>query len=105
MRWAWLLLVAGCVPPGYRSPGDSARLERAISDENVATRVRMALAEDAQTANHAVTVRCEDGVVTLEGEIAPSRVRDRAVDLAAGCEGVRRVVDAFTYPTMPDAPR
>jgi osmotically-inducible protein OsmY len=85
-----LLLLPAC--RGYRDPEDSAELRRSIDDSNAATRVRIALGEDAQTAPYtAIRVSCEKGVLTLEGPVDRASVRDRAGDLAAGDPAVKKV--------------
>ena len=56
--------------------------------------MRIVLGEDPQTAPYdTIRVSCDDGVVTLSGTVDRRAVRRRAVDLAAGCEGVRDVED------------
>lgn len=85
-----VLAAAGC--RGYRDPADSIELRRAIDDQNAATRVRIALGEDPQTAPYAtIRVSCEEGVLTLEGSVDRAAVRDRATDLASADPGVRKV--------------
>lgn len=100
MRVAWIaipLLLASCRGSGYRDPGESDALADGIEDRNVASRVRVALATDPETAPYeAIRVVCRDGVVTLEGEVSRAAVRRRAVGLAQGCPGVARVVDKIT---------
>jgi osmotically-inducible protein OsmY len=100
MRIPWLLLpvvVASCRGTGYRDPEESEALAREIEDRNVASRVRVALATDPETAPfETIRVRCRSGVVTLEGSVTRAAVRRRAVALAQGCEGVARVVDEIT---------
>ena len=87
---AVLLLLAAC--SGYRRPGDSDYVRSGIDDRNIATRVRIVLGEDPQTAPYdSIRVSCEKGVVTLTGTVDRRAVRRRAVDLAEGCEGVRDV--------------
>jgi len=90
-----LALVATC--RGYRNPGDSEPLRRDIEDHNVASRVRIALGEDPQTAPYdGIRVSCAKGVVTLEGAVDRVDVRRRAADVASSCEGVRAVRDRLT---------
>lgn len=85
-----LLLLAAC--SGYRRPGDSDYVRSGIDDRNIATRVRIVLGEDPQTAPYdSIRVSCEEGVVTLTGAVDRRAVRRRAVDLAEGCEGVVHV--------------
>jgi len=96
-----LAVFAAC--HGYRDPGDSAEVHARISDRNIATRVRIVLGEDPETAAYdTIRVRCEEGVVTLEGVVDRPRVKERARDLARGCEGVRSVDDRITVQTSTD---
>ena len=86
------LFVGAACSHGYRDPEDSKALERDIDDKNIATRVRFALGEDAQTAPYKkILVTCEMGVVTLEGAVDRESVKQRAEDVAASCAGVRGV--------------
>ncbi len=98
IRYALLpVLLAACAPRGYREPGDSAALERDISDRNIETRVRMALAKDPQTAPYdSIRVQCAGGIVTLEGAVGRVEARTRAVHIARECEGVIEVVDRLS---------
>ena len=89
-----LVLLAACAPRGYREPEDSAALERDISDRNIETRVRIALAKDPQTAPYdSIRVRCRNGIVTLDGAVDRAEARDRAAHVARGCDGVRGVIN------------
>ena len=91
------LLLVGCRGAGYRGPEESEAMAAEIEDRNVASRVRVALATDPETAPYeSISVRCRDGVVTLEGVVERAAVRRRAVGLAQGCLGVARVVDEIT---------
>jgi len=77
---------------GYRDPEDSAALEREIDDENVATRVRLALGQDPVTAPYAkIRVSCAGRVVTLQGSVDRAAVRQRAVEIARASDGVLEV--------------
>lgn len=97
MSRAALLLVAallgGCAT-GYRDPEDSEPMAREIEDRNVASRVRMLLGTDPETAPYpSIRVACENGVVTLEGSVDREAVKRRAVELAKTARGVGRVRD------------
>jgi len=90
-------LFAACKGPGYRDPGDTEELRREIGDRNTATRVRIALGEDPQTAPYAsIRVECVGGTVTLQGEVRSGGVKRRAVEVARSCEGVRDVRDRIS---------
>ena len=92
-----LLLLPAC--RGYRDPEDSVELRHAIDDSNAATRVRIALGEDPQTAPYtAIRVSCEEGVLTLEGTVDRAAVRDRAGDLASEDPAVRKVRNRISVP-------
>lgn len=96
-----LLLLPAC--RGYRDPGDSVELRRGIEDQNAATRVRIALGEDAQTAPYAaIKVSCEAGVLTLEGTVDRAAVRDRAGDLAAVDPAVHKVKNRISVRSATD---
>jgi len=91
---ALALALAACSGPGYRDPGDSRELEAGIGDRNLASRVRVALAEDPSTAPYeSIRVSCRDARVTLEGEVDRPDVKERAVRIARGVPGVRSVED------------
>ena len=64
---------------------------KAMADLVLASRVRAALAANAETASAEVDVRADDGVVYLKGKLRPASMVNSTVDLAAGVEGVRRV--------------
>jgi osmotically-inducible protein OsmY len=107
MRPAPLLLALLLLPAcrGYRDPEDSVELRRAIDDSNAATRVRIALGEDPQTAPYAtIRVKCEKGVLTLEGAVDRAAVRDRAGDLASVDPAVFRVRNRISV-RDPSSPR
>lgn len=98
-----LLLLPAC--RGYRDPEDSTELKHAIDDSNAATRIRIALGEDPQTAPYAtIRVSCERGVLTLDGAVDRAAVRDRAGDLASNDPAVRKVKNRISV-RDPSAPR
>ena len=69
-------------------------MRRSIEDRNTASRVRVALARDPETARYrSIRVRCENGTVTLEGSVDSPQAKARAVAVASRCEGVRGVTD------------
>jgi len=72
-------------------------MARAIEDRNVASRVRMILGSDPETAPYpGLRVSCVDGAVTLEGTVDREAVRRRAVELAKATRGVGSVRDRIT---------
>ena len=92
-RLCLLLWAAGC-SRGYREPADTAGLEARIRDRNLATRVRLALEGDPETAPYdAIAVEAAGGRVTLSGRVDRASVKERAVEVARACEGVVDVRD------------
>ena len=93
MKRACIALLCGLATcRGYRDPGDSEALRAEIEDKNIATRVRIALGRDPATARYAdLDVACSGGRVTIVGAVDRPAARDRVVEIAAGCEGVRSV--------------
>ena len=95
-----LLFCVAC--SGYRTPRDSEPIRREIGDRNIATRVRVVLGEDPETAPYdTITVSCDRGRVTLEGTVDRPSVKRRAVELAQGCAGVRDVKDRIIVRAAP----
>jgi len=100
VRAGFVLLLAACSGPGYRTPKDSGPMRDRLEDDTIASRVRVVLGEDPDTAPYdSIRVRCVDGVVFLEGAVDRPEVRRRAAKLARGCEGVVRVVDRISVRT------
>jgi len=98
-----LLTAAACSAPGYRDPGDSAEVTESIDDRNIASRVRVALARNPETAPYEqIVVACSKGVVTLDGEVDREQVRQRAVRIARGCEGVEKVTNSISVRARSD---
>lgn len=65
--------------------------EATVDDAAVATRVKAALASDAQVPANDVVVEVRDGNVQLGGFVKTDAARQRAAELARGVEGVRQV--------------
>jgi osmotically-inducible protein OsmY len=89
-RWGGLLLaillvVTGAAMAGERSTG------QAIDDTLITTKVKASFAADPQVSALAITVETEKGVVTLSGVVESEAERQRAIQLAQGMEGVKRV--------------
>lgn len=67
---------------GPRVARSDARIQEDVSDR---------LTEDSHIDASDITVRCRDGVVTLEGTVAIRSLKHRAEDLAASSPGVSDV--------------
>ena len=100
----WILpLLAACKGPGYRNPGDSEELRLEIEDKNTASRVRIALGQDPETAPYgSIRVHCVEGKVELVGAVDRAAVKRRAEELALQCVGVRRVRNKISVPGASD---
>jgi osmotically-inducible protein OsmY len=68
-----------------------ARRER--TNKEVRTNVLEALAEDARTAETAIEVIAEQGVVTLRGSTLDRETREAAEEITRGQEGVIEVIN------------
>ena len=82
--------MGGGARPDGRSAAEIAR------DADIEAAVQARLARDPQLAPSALEVRVRDGVVHLSGHVATARLRERAVRLARGVPGVRRVLVRVT---------
>ena len=100
MKRAHLVLFAlvGC-STGYRSPEDSKDLRRDLDDRTIESRVRIALGENPETADELIEVYCADAVIYLRGSVSRAAAADRAKSIAAGVDGVRKVVDRVNRPS------
>lgn len=62
------------------------------SDRDTAQAVRTNLVSDSLTRTAAISVYSHDGEVTLQGTVTDAAVLGRAVALAAGTPGVKKVI-------------
>ena len=60
---------------------------------------RIALGRDPETAEEAIEVYCDEGVVYLRGSVRRAAAADRAASIAASIDGARKVVDRITRPS------
>jgi hypothetical protein len=90
----------GPPPPETWAPpwGEDDQPDAALHDPDA--RIAMSLLEllsrDREASNGRIDVSVEDGVVTLLGTVSDPTMRDRAVDLAEGVQGVRAVYDKLS---------
>ena len=84
---ALTLLALLAAPAAARTAG------QVVDDTTIATKVKAKLVADKLSNLTRVTVKVMEGVVTLSGEVDEVAVRDRAVQLASGVDGVKSVVD------------
>lgn len=71
------------------------------SDPGITTAVKTKLAEDDVVRAYQIDVDTDDRVVTLTGTVQTDVVREQAVELARGTDGVEGVIDhLFVDPTV-----
>jgi cytidylate kinase len=92
-------VVAQVVQRPEFQPTDATR--KAMADLVLTSRVRAALAADERTSSVDITVRADDGVVSLKGRVRPESLLEPILDVAGAVEGVqkvdRRQLDAPDY--------
>jgi osmotically-inducible protein OsmY len=69
------------------------RVERRATDVALFRAVQAALLEEPSLAEAAIAARVEGSEVTLEGEVAKTSLRERALEIARGTAGVAEVHD------------
>ena len=89
-RWGGLLLAILMVVTGAAMAGEPST-GQAIDDTLITTKVKASFVADPQVSALAITVETENGVVTLSGVVESEAERQRAIQLAQGMEGVKRV--------------
>ena len=77
-----------------RAPGYS-RAGHPVTDTWITNRVRGTFMRDELIRGGDITIETLNGVVTLRGRVRSEPGRQRALELASGVEGVRRVLDAL----------
>ena len=63
------------------------------TDSGITAAVKTKFAADDLVKAHDINVTTQNHVVTLEGEVATTAAKERAIDLARGAKGVRDVND------------
>jgi len=76
--------------------GTAGKTEDAVSDAAITTAVKSKLLGDGKTPGLKVDVDTDNGIVTLNGDVATAEARSEAVRLARSTKGVKRVVDKLT---------
>jgi len=89
-------LAAGC--QGYRD-GSSRTVGEFTDDVGIQSRVKLALLNDSDIKGLVINTEVRKGVVTLHGRVNSHEQKERAIALAEGVKGVRRVDDRLTVVT------
>jgi len=89
-------LVLGTAPAGGYDPGDGRSHEQFMADARISEAVTSRLVHDAVVDAMDIRVSTFRGVVTLRGTVSGPRIAQRAVNLARGVPGVRRVTSELS---------
>lgn len=103
MTGALVTLLGGCVlvVPNDDDSGHWHHRydDSSANDRNIAQAVRASLEGDSQTRAAAISVNSHDGEVTLQGTVNNAAILGRAVALAAGTPGVKKVISELVILT------
>ncbi len=80
---------AAAAAPAAPSPASPV----ADGDDSLGARVKTQLSSDAQVKGAAIDVTAKNGVVLLQGTVASTAAKRRALTVARGTDGVTQVVD------------
>jgi hyperosmotically inducible periplasmic protein len=80
-----IIAMLGCRTPAGRTPGEY------VDDSGITTRVKSALLADDSVSGFAIGVRTFEGEVHLTGAVDSPEQKQRAEELAARVDGVRKV--------------
>ena len=80
-----LVLVSSTSTLAQRSVGE------VIDDSLITAKIKTSMAADPQVSALAIDVDTANGVVSLTGEVKSEEARQRAIQLAQGTEGVKKV--------------
>jgi osmotically-inducible protein OsmY len=76
--------------------GSHESLGARIDDGIIVTKLKATFVADSQVSASGIDVSSNNGVVTLEGQVANAAAREHAVNLARDTDGVVQVVDRLT---------
>jgi hyperosmotically inducible periplasmic protein len=79
------------VAPADAAPAKSSQAPKADPDAELAAKVKSAFASDPQLKMLPIDVRAANGVVTLYGTADNPKLREKAVHVAEGVDGVKSV--------------
>jgi osmotically-inducible protein OsmY len=87
-----------------RADAQTRRLSRAIDDDFITTRVKIALLANPITRAHQIDVTTVNGVVSLSGAVATNQERATASELARAVQGVQSVDNLLQLSASPVTP-
>jgi hyperosmotically inducible periplasmic protein len=77
--------------PANTAPAKAAETPKADPDAELAAKVKSAFSNDADLKMLPIDVRAANGAVTLYGTADNAKLRDKAVRIASGVDGVKSV--------------
>ncbi len=86
-----VLLLGGAAVTGYKMGTDEKSVSEVVDDSAITASVKTRLIQDAQVRALNIDVDTNLGEVTLSGYVRSQAEIDRAVIIAKGVQGVRRV--------------
>ena len=85
---AALLVLSGCAALQGQDISNNP-----VSDEGIASIANSRLNDDSMTARATLSVTVENGLATLYGTVPDEAVRQRAIQILAGTDGIFDVLD------------
>ncbi|MEQ8783523.1 MAG: BON domain-containing protein [Roseibium album] len=98
---AVLLMTGVVVNSGCQSyrEGTSRTVGEFTDDVGIQSRVKLALLNDPDVKGLRINTEVKRGIVTLFGRVSSNELKERAIGLAAGVKGVKRVEDRLSVVT------
>ena len=95
---AWsLMIVAALIMSGCATKPVLEKTGEFIDDSSITTKVKSTFLAEPMVSVFAISVSTSDGVVRLEGFVNSQTQRQRAIQLAQGVAGVKRVDSRNLY--------
>ena len=99
---AWsLVIVAALIMSGCATKPALEKTGEFIDDSTITTKVKSSFLADPMVSVFAISVATSNGVVNLEGIVNSQTERQRAIQLAQGVAGVKRVDDRNLHIRLP----
>ncbi len=86
------LLVTGAAAGGYYVGKDERTAGEIASDGNITATVKTRMIAEKSVPARNINVDTYRGVVTLRGVVTSREVKNRAIEIAAGVDGVKDVI-------------
>ena len=95
-RASFILLVLSLVVAACERPVVYAQKGSALNDDAIVDQVRIKLADDPIVKGGALSVECQNGVVTLTGAVETEKQKARAEKVTKKVKGVKQVINQLT---------